>query len=144
MYIKIENYRRFSIFVLSPIKSPRIYLYRNGFGNARKKIESFVLLYRDIGILSFSASLPSLFSLSVSHSSQASRAHAYTCVIFSFYTRFSLGARKRKREKERARDTVAQTHPQFEYCRGLIGSYRAVMSHNGADNARDNTPPACF
>lgn len=145
MYIKIENYRRFSIFVLSPIKSPRIYLYRNGFGNARKKIESFVLLYRDIGILSFSASLPSLFSLSPSLTLR--RPHARThipALYFLFYTRFSLGARKRKREKERARDTVAQTHPQFEYCRGLIGSYRAVMSHNGADNARDNTPPACF
>lgn len=40
------------------------------------------------------------------------------------------------------RDAIAHTPPRFEHCRGLIGSYRAVMSHNGADNARDNTPPA--
>lgn len=34
------------------------------------------------------------------------------------------------------------TYTQAEHCRGLIGSYRAVMSHNGADNAWYNTPPA--
>lgn len=41
-----------------------------------------------------------------------------------------------------ARENARHTPPQFEHCRGLIGSYRAVMSHNGADNARDNTPSA--
>lgn len=44
--------------------------------------------------------------------------------------------------RAKTRDAIAHTTPQFEHCRGLIGSYRAVMSHNGADNARDNTPPA--
>lgn len=44
--------------------------------------------------------------------------------------------------RENTRDAIVHTPPQFEHCRGLIGSYRAVMSHNGADNARDNTPPA--
>lgn len=43
-----------------------------------------------------------------------------------------------------AKHTNGRTYTcaQAEHCRGLIGSYRAVMSHNGADNARYNTPPA--
>lgn len=33
----------------------------------------------------------------------------------------------------------ACSHTQIKLSCGLIGSYRAVMSHNRADNARDNT-----
>lgn len=113
MYIKIENYRRFSIFVLSPIKSPRIYLYGNGFGNARKKIESFVLLYRDIGILSFSASLPSLFSLSLRLSLFAglTRARIYLRYIFFLYSLFSRRAKEKERKGESTWHGRADTSP---------------------------------
>lgn len=110
MYIKIENYRRFSIFVLSPIKSPRIYLYRNGFGNARKKIESFVLLYRDIGILSFSASLPSLFSLSPSLTLRRPHARTHIPALYFLFIFAFLSAREREREKRREHVTRSRRH----------------------------------
>lgn len=60
--------------------------------------------------------------------------HTFSALYFSFYIPLSyLRARKR---------AAIHQPPPFEHCRGLIGSYRAVMSHNGADNARDNTPSA--
>lgn len=60
--------------------------------------------------------------------------HTFSALYFSFYILLSyLRARKR---------AAIHRPPPFEHCRGLIGSYRAVMSHNGADNARDNTPSA--
>lgn len=85
--------------------------------------------YRDIGILSAS--------------------YTSVCIIsFFLYSPCArVQERERKREKkkkkrERTERARSRIHPQVEHCRGLIGSYRAVMSHNGADNARDNTPPA--
>lgn len=112
MYIKIENYRRFSIFVLSPIKSPRIYLYRNGFGNARKKIEIVrpsLSRYRYSLLLCLS-SFPFL-SLRLSLFAGLTRARIYLRYIFFLYSLFSRRAKEKERKGESTRHGRADTSP---------------------------------
>lgn len=60
---------------------------------------------------------------------------SYLPLLSLFLSRSSLSVAKHTNGR-------TYTYTQAEHCRGLIGSYRAVMSHNGADNAWYNTPPA--